>query len=126
MLRLILWISVPDTAWSRWGGQKCGNLSSQDGQAWVEKAGLPPSGLWPSSPACALRLGSGAEAWGERWPLSLQFLYSVTWGCWLTLSGLQSPPLSRSSWPLGRLKPTACNYILLTDVSKCYKSVVTT
>lgn len=101
------------------------SLSSWNCQAWVQKAALPPLGWWPSRPACALSSGSWAEAWGERWLCSLQFLYSVTWGGRLPLPGPQSPHLCRSGQLLS-LKPTACCSILLADVSKCFTSVVTT
>lgn len=88
-----LWISVPDTSGSRWGGPGRRDPSLTLGLPAREKKAAPtPLASGPSGPEC-VSLGSWAAARGQRSPSPLHSLCSTTW-CWcLSTSGPPSPPL---------------------------------
>lgn len=121
---------MPDTAWSRQGGQR-----HRDLHLTLELPGLGGDGCIASLGIKAKQdhLCPGLEQLGWRsedeshQPPPLHCLCSMTWGWWLTLSGPQSPhPRAKEIGLIRGLELTACSHILPTDVFTCSRLMVST
>lgn len=122
-----LWISVPDTSGSRWGGPGRRDPSLTLGLPAREKKAAPtPLASGPSGPEC-VSLGSWAAARGQRssFPLHSLLLYDlvlVPQHLWASVP----TSVAQEGGSTKGLKAIAFSHILPTDVLKCFKLVANT